>query len=203
MFARLWLMVMIVGCKHYDRDRLEAVCEGNAYDAAAAYEPNASPTGKYPMAMVEKWARTKWTLNTTKPFQAATDAPSAENYKDVSLAFCVEQQPGPFDRDCDMDSFNGTMDLDGAEPKVDVKKAPGGAKVIKAYGSHYILTMREAKTGKALATKTIDVPVKDCPTIVLGDDHIDYVEISEAELLQFAAPLLPKSVAARLGSADE
>jgi len=194
---------MIAGCKHYDRDQVEAICEGKGYDAAATYDPKAAPTGKYPMAMVESWAHSKkWTLNTTKPFQAATDAPSAENYKDVALAFCVEQQPGPFDRDCDMDSFNSTIDLNGAEPKVDVKKAAGGAKVIKAYASHYILTMREAKTGKPLATKAIDVPVKECPTVVLGSDTNDYVEISEAQLLEFAAPLLPKSVAARLGPAE-
>jgi hypothetical protein len=37
---------------------------------------------------------------------------------------------------------------------------------------------------------------------LLGDDHNDYVEISEKELLDFAAPLLPKSVAARLGPAE-
>ena len=196
---RLWLIVVaLAACKHYDRARMEAVCKGEGYADAAAYDPAATPSGKYPLALVMKWTTSNWALNTPKPFQAATDTPSADNYKDVALALCVEQQPGAYDRDCKMDSMNATMELGDGDPKVDVKAEAGPGKVIKAYASHYVLTMREAKTAKIVATKSVDVPVTECPMIVLGDHVNDYAEIADDVVIQFAAPLLPKAVAAKL-----
>ncbi len=192
---------LVVGCKHYDRDKLLAVCsDGADYDAAAAYDPNAA-ANPYPLAMAYKSAGSpSWFLSTPERFQAATAAPSADNYKDVALALCIEQQPGPFDRDCDMDSFDSTMELGGDTPKVETHKSGRGPAKIKAYGSHYVLTMREAKTAKVVATRTLDVKVEHCPLVVLGDKVEDYVDIADDDLVGFAASALPKPVAAKLSA---
>jgi hypothetical protein len=198
MRKRCLVFALLAGCKGYDRDRFLAVCsDGTGYDATAAYDPAAAPT-PYPLAIVHKSARHGWYVNTPTPFQAATAAPSADNYKDISLALCVEQQPGPFARDCDMDSFDSTMELGNGDPKVTVQKSARGSTKIKAFASHYVLTMREAKTGVVVASKTLDVAVEHCPLITLGDSAEDYVEISDEALLSFAASALPKPVAARL-----
>jgi hypothetical protein len=191
-------VLLVVGCKRYDEQKLRAVCDGTGYEAAAAYDPN-SASARYPLAMTYKSPHVKdWYLHTPVRFQAATTAPSKDNYRDVALALCIEQQPGPFDRDCQMDSFDSKIQVGGGAPKVDVKKSERGPATIKAHGSHYILTMREAKTGTVVATKTVDVKVEACPMLTLGGYPDDYAEIRDEDLVAFAAPALPNAVGAKL-----
>jgi hypothetical protein len=175
------VLTLIASCKGYDPDKLLALCsDGAGYDAMAAYTP-AKPGA---MAVVNKGPRTGgWYASA--PTELPATMPSADTYQDIALALCIDKQPGAFDRDCDMDSFDTTMTLGGDAPKVDVHKSARGAATIKAYASRYVLTMRETKTGKAIATKTVEVPVTHCPIVVLGDNHEDYADIDDAVLAEF------------------
>jgi hypothetical protein len=197
----LSILLALAGCKKpYDRDDFNPVCDGKGLESAAAYDP-ASSAQEVPVAIVMHYAKTEgWIVNTPKRFYAnGVPAPSKDNYQTVQLALCVDQQPGPFDRDCgDMEGFNATVEPDGKSKAT----ATGTTSVVKAYGSHYILNIREAKTARVVATKTVDVKVEQCPMLVLGntaaDRSTDYVQLSEDELAAFLAPHLPKAVSARL-----
>jgi len=197
----LSILLALAGCKKpFDRDDFNPVCVGKGLESAAAYDP-ASSAQAVPVAIVMHYAKAEgWTANTPKRFYAnGVPAPSQDNYQTVQLALCVDQQPGPFDRDCgDMEGFSATIEPGGNSNAT----ATGTTAVVKAYGSHYVLSVREAKTARVVATKTVDVKVEHCPILVLGntaaDRSKDYVELSEDELAAFLAPHLPKAVSARL-----
>jgi hypothetical protein len=194
------LVICLVACKRYDREDLVSVCsKGAGYEKARAYDPSAAGDGDVPVAMVYKYAGINdWTLNTPSRFdKAGVVAPSKENHAQVALALCVEQQPGPFGLECAMDSFDTRMEIGGGEPRVDVKKT-GGRAIIKAHGSHYIVTVREARTARVLATRELDIKAERCPMIVLGGSDVDYAPIEEDDLIALLAPHLPKAAGTRL-----
>ncbi len=171
---RLFLTLLaFAGCKHFDPDKLAAVCDGSGYELA----------GDAPavVATVKQWVRTPtWTLDVPRDVEPAH----------AGRVLCIAQAAGAFDRDCPMDTMDTTMELGNGDPKVEVHARPGAAKVVKAYAAHYTLTLRDARTAKVLAQKTIDAPVEHCPLLTLGDDLADYAELPDDALRDFmrAAP---------------
>jgi hypothetical protein len=197
-----WLC-LLAACNRYDSRRMENVCgNGTGYGDTAAYDRAASVGGDMPLAMVYRWPKTEWTLDTPKRFRVAgLAAPSQDNYKSIALAVCVEQQPGAFLRECGIEELNANMQL-GGEHKVDVHST-GRVAPLKYYGAHYVLTLRETKTGRVIATRSLDVTDPECPLLTLGDSHEDYVRISEDEIVAFLAPHLPPAIATRLKAAAD
>ena len=197
----LALPLALSGCKKtFDLDAAASVCaSGEGVSDAAAYDPAAARSANLPVAMYEHFADLdKWVANEPTEFhEAGVELPTAETIGTAQLAFCVDARPGPFDRDCGMDNMSGTLTVGGDSPKADVH-ATGGKSVVKAYASKYTLTARELKTGRVVSTTTLDVPVRHCPLLTLGDKHEDYVDISDQALLDAFRPLLPASVAARV-----
>lgn len=160
-----FLLLMLAACK-FDSAKLAAVCEGEGYSHAAE--------GTEVLATAKRWVRSHtWTLDNT---------PDPEH---ASRIVCVDQAAGTFDRDCPMDMMDTSMEIGGDDPKVEVHKRPGPATVIKAYSARYTLTLREARTAKVIAQKTVDAPVEHCPLITLGGDTIDYAELPDGALEAF------------------
>lgn len=188
-----WFPFLLSACgHHFDRDRFAAVCsEGDGYSDTAAFDAAASFAGK-PVALVKRDAqRGVWWFvddGIFPPKLAAMGAlpVTADNYRDAGLVVCAEQQPGPFARDCDMDSFDATMEVGGGDPKVEVHRTGNRAAPVKAYASHYELSLREAKTGKVLAHESVDVPFAACPSVVL-DSNVSYADLPDDRLAAFLA----------------
>jgi hypothetical protein len=181
--ALLLPLLALTACT-YDRDRMVAVCsDGKGYSRAAPYQPQAAAGDDYPVAIVKRFAGLpEWVADNSKRFyDQGVPSPDDGNYRRAQLALCVEQQPGPFNRECEMDE---------------------GIKV-KVYDSHYILTVREAQTGRAVATRTVDVKAEHCPIVVLGNTRAeltrpDYQQIDDEELVTTLLPYLPPKVRERL-----
>jgi len=195
----LVIALALFGCsKRFDPDQLVTICDGTGFDGAAAYDPATPITPDMPLAFVERYPDLKhWIVNTPGEFnKAGFTSPTADTIGKTQLAYCVEQQPGPFDRDCGMDDMNATLDVSGGD-KTHVEST-GRKSTIKAFGSHYVLTVREAKTARVLASKQLDVKVAHCPLITLGPSKNDYAPISDQARLDAIAPFLPKGSAARI-----
>jgi hypothetical protein len=197
-------LTLLAACNRYDSQRLANVCEsGSGYGATAAYDRTASTGSDLPLALVYRWPKTEWTLDTPKRFRSGgLSSPSQDNYKSVALVMCVEQKPGAFLRDCGgMEEMNVKMQV-GGDNKTEAH-GTGREVTLKHYGSQYVLTLREAKTGRVIANKSLAVNDPECPLVTLGDSNEDYARISEDEIVAFMAPYLPTAIAARLKSATD
>jgi hypothetical protein len=197
-------LALLAACNRYDKRRLENVCDdGSGYGATAAYDRAAFTGSEMAMALVYRWPKTEWTLDTPKRFRSGgLVSPSPDNYKSVALVMCIEQKPGAFLRDCGgMEEMNVKMQV-GGDNKTEAHST-GRQVTLKHYGSQYVLTLREAKTGHVIANKTLDVNDPQCPLLTLGDSNEDYARISEDEIVAFMAPFLPTAIAARLKSATD
>jgi hypothetical protein len=195
----LVIAVALLGCtKSFDPDQLGAICDGVGFDRAAAYDPATPVTPDMPLAFVERYPDLNhWLVNTPSEFnKAGFTSPTGDTIGKTQLAYCVEQQPGAFDRDCGMDDMNATLDVSGGDGTHVV--STGRKSSVKAFGSHYVLTVREAKTARVLASKQLDVKVTHCPLITIGPSKNDYVPISDQARLDTIAPFLPKGAAARI-----
>jgi len=199
----------VTACKSgYEPARFIDVCRaGTGYSGAAAYDPPHTGGADVPVAFVYKEADLQdWVLRDyvlPAPFAAGHVVPVKEGTRGrVQLALCVEQQAGPFNRDCNMNAMNARLQVggDGDVPDVDVKST-GGTMVVKAYDSRYVVTVREARTGRALATRTLDVPSRMCPLLTLGatvGETRDYARIRDRDLVELLAPFLPESARAQV-----
>ncbi len=164
--TRVLLVLALVGCK-FNPDKLAAVCDGTGYSRAAE--------GTEVTATAQKWVRSPvWSLDRTAEPERA------------SRVVCVEQVAGAFERDCPMETMDTTMELGNGAPKVvQVHARPGDVRVIKAHAARYTLTLRDARTAKVIAQKTIDAPVEHCPMITLGSDLVDYADLPDGAVDAF------------------
>jgi hypothetical protein len=164
------LLLVLAACK-FEPAKLAAVCDGTGYSRAAE--------GTTVMATAKRWVRYReWTLDKT------------QDPEHSSKVLCIDQAAGAFDRDCQMDAMDAKMEIGGDDPKVEVHEHKGPAQVIKAYAARYTLTLRDAKTAKVLAEKTVDAPIEECPLITLGDERVFYADLPDSALETFtrAAP---------------
>jgi hypothetical protein len=143
-------------------DDFKGVCQGATVSKAKAYDAKAATGHKVILFQTFKDSLIEQTTQLPSDWRVTFDA-NADAYAAVDLIACSVRTDATFVKDCDGYQKDGKTT----------------ANIAKLHGATYKLTVREATTGKELASKDLTAEADDCPMFVTfeGDsDTVNYYE---------------------------
>jgi hypothetical protein len=187
MLAAVGLFLSAAGCREFDPAEYLAVCsDGRAVAQAPPHDPQKAPDPDVPIFTALKDQGVKrWLWNQdllTKSLREAGLTPTTrKNYERAALVLCVEQMEEVLARECYVEDVT-----------------------LQLYNGRYTATLREAKTGRVLETRTFEARNYKCPR----NARVSLSETSpkrypppvayQSELRALLGPHLPPPVRGRL-----
>jgi len=138
----------------------ETVCAGATQSKASAYTATEPGPHKVILLQGAKGEQYESTIDMPEDWQVRWTQ-EGDALVAIELVACSELIPGAVVKTCDgyQDSDNQPIDT-----AVDLRNAS------------YQLTLREATTGKEIATTSIEAAEEDCPTIISSDDTESFAQ---------------------------
>ena len=155
-------------------DDFKGVCSGASVSAATAYDSNPKPHkalyfAPYKDDLTDQ--STSLPADWTVQYSAKADA-----FKAVDLVICARRTAAPQVKVCD-----GYKDNDRATQNK-----------VRLHTATYELSVREARTARTLAEKTVEATDSDCPWFVTFDNDTDtidsYASLSDSAVADFLRP---------------
>jgi hypothetical protein len=155
-------------------DDFKGVCSGASVSAATVYDSNTKP---HKALYFVPYKDDLTDQSTSLPDDwTVRYSPNADAFRAVDLVVCARRTAAPQVKICDGYKDNGRA----SQNKV------------RWHTATYELSVREARTGRTLAEKTVDATDSDCPWFVSFDNDTEtvdaYASLSDSAVADFLRP---------------